>query len=170
MRNFLAKHGTAIGAIVMGLLLVFYMAIAAWQGILMIISGRPVAIVMGIALLVFPLVGAWALLAEFQFGKRASTLAAELNDAEVAQLNSIANPETGRADRRAATALIEDARKACVAKPDSWRLRMVYSLTLGAAGKRSMARAAAREAIKLSRSGPIVASNGNIQEASKREN
>lgn len=52
----------------MAVLLALYLWAAAYQGVVMISTGVPVAIVMGVALIVLPVVGAWALWREISFG------------------------------------------------------------------------------------------------------
>jgi len=53
-----------LGAVLMSALLALYLWAAAYQGVVMISTGVPVAIVMGVALIVLPVVGAWALTGE----------------------------------------------------------------------------------------------------------
>jgi hypothetical protein len=143
--------GTRIGVAVMAVLLVLYIALVGWRAVALLGSGQVLAITMGVALLVMPLIGAWALVRELQFGLAADRLGRAL-DAEggmppaPGQLRS-----NGRLLPADAERLVAEYGSAAEEQPTDWRAQYRLGVVQDAAGRRKDARAAIREAIRLSR-------------------
>lgn len=143
--------GSRVGVIVMGALLLLYVAVAGWYAIALFTGGQPLAVTMGVALIALALIGAWALVRELQFGIAADRLGRTL-DAEGGMPEA---PETMRSNGRLlpddATRLLEQYGSVATASPDDWRARYRLGVVQDAAGHRKDARAAIREAIRLAK-------------------
>ncbi|GAA4483520.1 hypothetical protein [Microbacterium panaciterrae] len=143
--------GSRVGVIVMGALLLLYVAVAGWYAIALFTGGQPLAVTMGVALIALALIGAWALVRELQFGVAADRLGRTL-DAEGGMPEA---PETMRSNGRLlpddATRLLEHYGSVATASPDDWRARYRLGVVQDAAGHRKDARAAIREAIRLAK-------------------
>lgn len=143
--------GSRVGVIVMGALLLLYVAVAGWYAIALFTGGQPLAVTMGVALIALALIGAWALVRELQFGVAADRLGRTL-DAEGGMPEA---PETMRSNGRLlpddATRLLEQYGSVATASPDDWRARYRLGVVQDAAGHRKDARAAIREAIRLAK-------------------
>lgn len=140
-----------IGVIVMSVLLALYFVFAGVRAVALLSSRTPIAVAMGVALLVLPLIGIWALVRELMFGLRSTALIDQL-DAEDALPDDLgeATP-SGKANRVAADAAFERYKAEAEAEPSNWRCWARLGIVYDACGDRSRARAAMREAIRLSR-------------------
>ncbi|MEN9753055.1 MAG: hypothetical protein RL670_746, partial [Actinomycetota bacterium] len=67
-----------IGAIVMSVLLLTYVALLAKTALSLLNTGVPVAQLMGALLLAFPAIGVWAIAVELRFGLAAEKLVARV--------------------------------------------------------------------------------------------
>ena len=143
--------GSRIGVIVMGALLALYVAVAGWYSMALFSGGQPLAVAMGAALILLALIGAWALVRELQFGLAADRLGRAL-DAEGGMPEA---PEELRPNGRLLPAdaerLLTEYGSAAETDPQDWRARYRLGVVQDAAGRRKDARAAIREAIRLSK-------------------
>lgn len=146
-----ARHRAVIGVSVMSVLLVLYFVFAGVRALALLKSGTPIAIAMGVALLVLPLIGIWALVRELVFGWRSTALIDRL-DAEDALPDDLgeATP-SGKPNRASADAVFERYKAEAEADLSNWRGWARLGIVYDACGDRSRARAAMREAIRLSR-------------------
>ncbi len=142
-------------ALLMGLLLIGYLALTVQQALRFISTGVTVAVALGAALLVLPLIGFWALAAELRFGFRSARLARMLADAPGGlPADDLPKRASGRPDRQAALAAFPRYRAEVEAAPESWTAWFRLGLIYDACGDRRRARAAIRHSISLERTAP----------------
>lgn len=132
---------TAIGVVVMSALLALYIAFAAYEAALLILSGKPLTLVYGIALFVAPVIGVWSLVRELVFGRDAQRLFTRY----IEENGEPQIPVIDKRDRAAVDALV------VTPIPDKWQDALIFGLTLDTVGRRREGRAAVREAIRLAR-------------------
>jgi len=142
-----------IAALLMALLLVFYLVVVGWRAVLFVQSGNPIGITIGIALLVLPFIGVWALSRELLFGLRSERLVRRLEAADALPVEELPVRPSGRPERSAADADFPRFRADVEAHPDDWQAWFRLGLAYDAAGDRRRARGAIRTAISLERSG-----------------
>ena len=138
----------------MAALLALYLWAAAYQGVVMIGTGVPVAIVMGIALIVLPLVGAWALWREIAFGINSTKLVNILESEGSLPGDDLPHRPSGKPVRADADKEFPVYAAAVDAEPESWRAWCRLGLAYDASGDRKRARTAIRRAIALHKSHP----------------
>lgn len=143
-----------LGALLMAALLALYLWAAAYQGVVMISTGVPVAIVMGIALIVLPVVGAWALWREIAFGISSTKLINILKSEGSLPGDNLPHRPSGRPIRSDADKEFPEYAAAVDAAPASWRAWCKLGLAYDASGDRKRARSAIRTAIALHKSNP----------------
>ncbi len=138
----------------MAALLALYLWAAAYQGVVMIGTGVPVAIVMGIALIVLPVVGAWALWREIAFGINSTKLVNILESEGSLPGDDLPHRPSGKPVRADADKEFPVYAAAVDAQPESWRAWCRLGLAYDASGDRKRARTASRKAIALHKSNP----------------
>jgi cytochrome c-type biogenesis protein CcmH/NrfG len=127
-----------------------YFILLGRAALVMISSGRPVAIGLGIAVLILPVIGLWAMVATLRAGfahQRLARLAVEGGmELDVSELPRRAS---GRIEREAADRLFDTVRTELDDDPDNWvrwyRLARAYDY----AGDRGRARETMRKAVEL---------------------
>ena len=130
--------------------LLAYIVLLGRTAVLMIASGRPVAIALGAALLVLPAIGLWAMVATLRAGfahQRLAALAAE--DGMELDVSALPRRPSGRIERDAADALFADVRAELEGDPDDWRRWYRLARAYDYAGDRSRAREAMKKAVEL---------------------
>ncbi|WP_438856340.1 hypothetical protein [Agromyces sp. M3QZ16-3] len=142
--------GAKLGAVVMAVLLVLYVALVGWRAVQFVLTGEPVAVAMGVALIVLPIVAVWAIWRELAFGIRSQRLVERLESEGALDLGIPVRP-SGRPERAEADAAFPEFRAAVEADPDSWRAWLRLGLAYDAAGDRRRARRSVRRAIELER-------------------
>jgi cytochrome c-type biogenesis protein CcmH/NrfG len=132
--------------------LLVYIVLLGRTAVLMISSGRAVAIALGGALLILPLIGLWAMIATLSAGlvhQKLARLAAD--DGMELDVSALPRRPSGRIERDAADALFHSVRAELETDPDNWcgwyRLARAYDY----AGDRSRARDAMKKAVELHR-------------------
>jgi len=140
-------------AVMCGALLV-YLALLGRTAVLMITSGRTVAVALGAALLILPGIGLWAMIATLRAGFAHQKLA-RLAAADGMELDVSALPRrpSGRIERDAADALFDTVRTELDSDPDDWRRWYRLARAYDYAGDRSRAREAMKRAVELHRAG-----------------
>ncbi len=136
-------------AIVMTLLLVVYLAFAAWRGVSFLRAGDWAAVLLGMAVLVLPLIGVWVLWREWRFGRATQRLGSELAVRGELPVDDLPRRPSGRPERAAADARFAEVRTRVEADPDSWEHWFALAVAYDDAGDRKRARAAMRRAIAL---------------------
>jgi cytochrome c-type biogenesis protein CcmH/NrfG len=136
----------------MCLALLVYLALLGRSAILMIGSGRPVAIAFGVALLIMPAIGLWAMIATLRAGfahQNLARLAAE--DGMELDVSALPRRPSGRIERDAADALFDTVRAELDSEPDDWRRWYRLARAYDYAGDRGRAREAMKVALELHR-------------------
>jgi cytochrome c-type biogenesis protein CcmH/NrfG len=127
-----------------------YIVLLGRTAVVMIGSGRAVAIALGGALLILPAIGVWAMVATLRAGLAHQKLA-RLAAADGMELDVSALPRrpSGRIERDAADALFADVRAELEADPRDWRRWYRLARAYDYAGDRSRAREAMKKAVQL---------------------
>jgi cytochrome c-type biogenesis protein CcmH/NrfG len=132
--------------------LLVYVVLLGRTAVLMIGSGRAVAVALGGALLILPAIGLWAMIATLRAGfahQELARLAAD--DGMELDVRALPRRPSGRIERDAADALFAHVRAELEIDPDNWlrwyRLARAYDY----AGDRSRARDAMKRAVELHR-------------------
>jgi cytochrome c-type biogenesis protein CcmH/NrfG len=127
-----------------------YIVLLGRTAVVMIGSGRAVAIALGGALLILPAIGVWAMVATLRAGLAHQKLA-RLAAADGMELDVSALPRrpSGRIERDAGDALFADVRAELEADPRDWRRWYRLARAYDYAGDRSRAREAMKKAVQL---------------------
>ena len=127
--------------------LLAYIALLGRSAVLMIGSGRAVAVVLGVALLILPAIGLWAMVATLRAGfahQKLARLVAE--DGMELDVSALPRRPSGRIDRDAADALFDTVRAELDSDPHDWRRWYRLARAYDYAGDRGRAREAMRKA------------------------
>jgi cytochrome c-type biogenesis protein CcmH/NrfG len=130
--------------------LLVYIVLLGRTAVLMIGSGRGVAIALGGALLIMPAIGLWAMVATLRAGlahQKLARLAAE--DGMDLDVSALPRRPSGRIERSAADALFASVRAELESDPDNWRRWYRLARAYDYAGDRSRAREAMKKAVEL---------------------
>jgi cytochrome c-type biogenesis protein CcmH/NrfG len=130
--------------------LLAYIILLGRTAVLMIGSGRAVAVALGAALLILPAIGLWAMVATLRAGfahQKLARLAAE--DGMELDVSALPRRPSGRIERDAADALFTDVRAELENDPDDWRRWYRLARAYDYAGDRSRAREAMKKAVEL---------------------
>jgi hypothetical protein len=145
-------------AFLLGAVLVFYLALCLWKGVLALYDAvhlhSALSGAFGVGLLVFGFLGGWFLVREIQFGFATERLAIALDDAHESgqeEIDALPRSPGGRIDRAAADVLFARRKAETEAAPDDWRTWYRLATAYSAAKDNSRARAAMRHAIRLAR-------------------
>ena len=130
---------TVAAVILMSALLALYIAFAAYQAALLVLSGEPFTLLYGVALFVAPIIGIWSLFRELKFGRDAQRIFAQY----ITERGEPKLPVFDRRDRDAVEAVV------ATPVPATWQDALVLGLTLDTVSRRREGRAMVREAIKL---------------------
>jgi len=130
---------TVAGVILMSGLLALYIAFAAYQAALLVLSGEPFTLVYGLALFVAPIIGIWSLFRELKFGRDAQRMFSQY----IAERGEPKLPVIDRRDREAVEEVV------ATPVPATWQDALVLGLTLDTVSRRREGRAMVRQAIKL---------------------
>src|ERR1700761_5041082 len=132
--------------------LLVYLVLLGRSAVLMIISGRAVAVVLGVALLITPAIGLWETVATLRAGlthQKLARLVAE--DGMELDVSALPRRPSGRIERDAADALFETVRAELDGDPDDWRRWYRLARAYDYAGDRGRARETMRTALELHR-------------------
>jgi cytochrome c-type biogenesis protein CcmH/NrfG len=130
--------------------LLVYLALLGRTAVLMISSGRAVAVALGAALLILPGIGLWAMVATLRAGfahQKLARLAAR--DGMELDVSALPRRPSGRIERDAADALFETVRAELDSDPGDWRRWYRVARAYDYAGDRGRAREAMRKAVEL---------------------
>jgi cytochrome c-type biogenesis protein CcmH/NrfG len=132
--------------------LLVYIVLLGRTAVLMISSGRAVAIALGGALLLLPLIGLWAMIATLSAGlahQKLARLAAD--DGMELDVSALPRRPSGRIEHDAADALFAHVRAELETDPQNWRRWYRLARAYDYAGDRSRAREAMKKAVELHR-------------------
>ncbi len=132
-------------------LLVVYLGLSLHRAVLLLGTEGWIAKAFGVAMLVLPAVGVWALVREVLFGVRTEQLGRVLQQEGGLPPDDLPRTPGGRIVREAADERFATYRAQTEADPGEWRTWYRLSLAYSAAGDRSRARSAMRDAVALSR-------------------
>ncbi|HEX2175045.1 MAG TPA: hypothetical protein VHG70_03960 [Nocardioidaceae bacterium] len=138
-------------AAVLVAVLVVYLVLVGYRGVLLVGSGEPLQVVLGLGVLMLPVVGAYVVWREVQFGFATQRLAHELDAAGRWPSEQLPSAPSGRPERDAADALFAVRRDEVTAAPEDWAAWFRLALAYEDARDRKRARAAMRRAIALHR-------------------
>jgi len=136
-------------AAVLVAVLVVYLALAGYRGVLLLASGDALQVVLGVGVLLLPVVGGYAVWREVRFGFATQRLARDLDAAGRWPQEQLPRTPSGRPDRAAADALFELRRAEVEETPQDWQAWFRLALAYDDARDRRRARAAMRRAIAL---------------------
>src|SRR3984957_10657260 len=130
--------------------LLAYIALLGRSAVLMIGSGRAVAVALGVALLILPAIGLWAMVATLRAGfahQKLARLVAE--DGMELDVSALPRRPSGRIERDAADALFDTVRAELDSDPGDWRRWYRLARAYDYAGDRGRAREAMKKAVEL---------------------
>jgi cytochrome c-type biogenesis protein CcmH/NrfG len=130
--------------------LLVYLALLGRTAVLMLSSGRAVAIALGVALLTLPGIGLWAMIATLRAGfahQKLARLVAE--DGMELDVGMLPRRPSGRIERDAADALFDTVRAELDRDPNDWRRWYRLARAYDYAGDRGRAREAMKKAVEL---------------------
>ena len=132
--------------------LLVYIVLLGRSAVMMITSGRAVAVVLGVALLILPAIGLWAMVATLRAGfthQKLARLVAE--DGMELDVTALPRRPSGRIERDAADALFDTVRAELDSDPDDWRRWYRLARAYDYAGDRGRARETMKKASELYR-------------------
>jgi cytochrome c-type biogenesis protein CcmH/NrfG len=130
--------------------LLVYLVLLGRSAVLMISSGRAVAIVLGVALLILPVLGLWAMVATLRAGFTHQKLARLVGqDGMELDVSALPRRPSGRIERHAADALFDTVRAELDSDPHDWRRWYRLARAYDYAGDRGRAREAMKKAVEL---------------------
>jgi len=130
--------------------LLVYIVLLGRSAVLMIGSGRAIAVVLGVALLILPAIGLWAMIATLRAGFAHQKLAhLVVEDGMELDVSALPRRPSGRIDRDAADALFDTVRAELDNDPHDWRRWYRLARAYDYAGDRSRAREAMKKAVEL---------------------
>lgn len=127
----------------------FYATLIGAKGVAFIREGGLVPTLLGIALLITPVIGIGLVWREVQFGRATARLGATLAAEGRLLRDDLPRLPSGRVEREAADELFAEVQAEVEQDPDDWRGWYRLALAYDAAGDRTRARAAARDAVRL---------------------
>jgi hypothetical protein len=132
--------------------LLVYIVLLGRTAVLMISSGRGVAIALGGALLILPVIGLWAMIATVSAGLTHQKLARlAVDDGMELDVSTLPRRPSGRIERDAADALFAQVRSELDDDPQNWHRWYRLARAYDYAGDRSRAREAMKQAVELHR-------------------
>lgn len=129
--------------------LVVYLVLVGWRGVLFVRTGDPVAIALGLAVLVLPVLAAVVVARELRFGVATQRMSRELEADGGLPVDDLPRRPSGRVEREAADATFAGRRAEVEAAPDDWRAWYRLAVAYDDAGDRRRAREAMRYAVRL---------------------
>lgn len=140
-----------IGAGLVALVLLLYVAIVWQRAMALVGSGRGVAVALGTAILVIPLLTLWFLVREVAQALAVDRLTRRLAAEGALEVDDLPRSPGGRIDRAVARERFGPASDDVAASPQDWRAWYRLGWAYDAAGDRRRARGALRQAVRLER-------------------
>jgi cytochrome c-type biogenesis protein CcmH/NrfG len=130
--------------------LLFYLVLLGRSAVLMITSGRAVAVALGVGVLILPAIGLWAMIATVRAGFAHQKLAQLVAEAGMElDVSGLPRRPSGRIERAAADALFDTVRAELSTNPDDWRRWYRLARAYDYAGDRGRAREAMKKAVEM---------------------
>lgn len=143
-------------ALLLGGVLVLYLAATLWKGALALYDGfhdpSVVSGLLGLGMWIFGFLGAWFLIKEIKFGFATERMAEALDaegDLRYEEIDALPRSPGGRVDKAAADALFQSRKADAEADPENWRCWYRLAAAYSAAKDSRRAREAMRHAISL---------------------
>jgi tetratricopeptide (TPR) repeat protein len=133
-----------------------YLVLVADRSFALVSSGEPIGIAIGSLMLFLPAVAFWGISMELRFGLRIEKLGEELKKQNAWPQFPFELKPSGRPTKESAQEVFEQFRQDVEADQNNWKAWFALGLAYDAAGDRSRARKAMRQAIALTRKGPIT--------------
>ncbi|WP_159802277.1 tetratricopeptide repeat protein [Arthrobacter zhaoguopingii] len=143
------RHRVKIGVVFVTLLLVLWLAVTFQRGVLLLGDPAPVAKALGAGYLFLPIIGAWALIRELLFGAQTERMAKVLEAEGGLPVDDLPRTPAGRIVRAAADERFPQYQAEVENDPENWRSWFRLSCAYDAAGDRTRARKAMRDAARL---------------------
>ena len=139
----------------MSALVVVYLVLVAERSVALMGSGDPIGIAIGSLMIFLPAVAFWGIAMELRFGLRIEKLGEVLKkENSWPQFPFVLRP-SGRPTKQSAQDVFDEFRQKVAADENNWRAWFALGLAYDAAGDRSRARKAMRQAIVLARKGSV---------------
>lgn len=145
-----SNRGKALAAVMVALL-VFYLGVTLQRAWILVNSEVWISKALGVAIVVIPVLGVWALARELLFGVRIEQLGRRLAEEGGLPEDDLPRHPSGRIVREAADAQFPRWQAEAEQAPEDWRSWYRLSLAYSASGDTRRARAAMRDAVRLSR-------------------
>ncbi|MFI8292561.1 hypothetical protein ACIGBL_25815 [Streptomyces sp. NPDC085614] len=138
--------------------LVLVFGVVAMEGVLLLLTGEPLAMGMGAIAFLLPWVGGWFLWKNTRFARRAQHLARELEAEGGLPVDELRRTAGGRIDRDSADEVFARRRAETEDSPDDWRCWFRLAVAYHDARDTPRARKAMQRAIALHEGRPAAPS------------
>ncbi|MFG2869901.1 hypothetical protein [Streptomyces sp. NPDC048338] len=138
--------------------LVLVFGVVAMEGVLLLLTGEPLAMGMGAIAFLLPCVGGWFLWKNTRFARRAQHLAEELEAEGGLPVDELRRTAGGRIDRDSADEVFARRRAETEDSPDDWRCWFRLAVAYHDARDTPRARKAMQRAIALHEGRPAAPS------------
>jgi len=126
-----------------------YLVLLGERSVALITSGQSAGVLIGYLMLFLPLIALWGIFMEFRFGLRVEKLGKVLQQQNSWPRFDFELRASGRPTKASAEAVFDNYRLDVERQPESWQAWFALGLAYDAAGDRTRARKAMREAIRL---------------------
>jgi cytochrome c-type biogenesis protein CcmH/NrfG len=138
-----------VGAFVMTALVIMYLVLVGERSLALIFSEDSIGVAIGWLMLFLPVVAFWAIAMELRFGLKIEKLGNKLHEQDAWPRFNFETRPSGRPTKESAEAVFDTYRRQVESDEQNWQKWFALGLAYDAAGDRSRARKAMREAIKL---------------------
>ncbi|MCT4354050.1 hypothetical protein M5362_13010 [Streptomyces sp. Je 1-79] len=149
--------GGKITYVFLATVLVLVFGVVAMEGVLLLLTGEPVAMGMGAVAFLLPGVGGWFLWKNTAFARNAQRLARELEAEGGLPVDELKRTAGGRIDRESADEVFAQRRAETEDSPDDWRCWFRLAVAYHDARDTPRARKAMQRAIALHAGRPVSA-------------
>ena len=137
------------GFFVLAAVLLFTFGVVVFEGIQLIMTGKPAGIGIGAAAVAIPGIGVWFLWHTVRFGRRSEAMARELEAEGGLPVDELVRTAGGRIDRASADAVFARRQAEAEAEPADWRVWFRLAVAYADAGDTPRARKTMQHAIRL---------------------
>ncbi|MEU7006683.1 hypothetical protein [Streptomyces sp. NPDC046332] len=141
--------GGKITYVFLATVLVLVFGVVAMEGVLLLLTGEPIAMAMGAVAFLLPCVGGWFLWKNTAFARNAQRLARELEAEGGLPVDELKRTAGGRIDRESADEVFARRRAETEDSPDDWRCWFRLAVAYHDARDTPRARKAMQRAIAL---------------------
>ncbi|MEU7116354.1 hypothetical protein [Streptomyces sp. NPDC046182] len=141
--------GGKITYVFLATVLVLVFGVVAMEGVLLLLTGEPIAMAMGAVAFLLPCVGGWFLWKNTAFARNAQRLARELEAEGGLPVDELKRTAGGRIDRESADEVFARRRAETEDSPDDWRCWFRLAVAYHDARDTPRARKAMQRAIVL---------------------